>query len=88
MLAGPVAAHIMRRTAVSGSVVGGTPLQKAALYAAGIFFAVGAVVLAIRLFTSFDIVVGNTIEPVWVSIPSLTAAILPAIWMAVAARRS
>ncbi len=67
---------------------GGTPLQKAALYTAGIFFAVGAIVHAIRLVTGFGIVVGTITVPVWVSIPALLAGVLLAIWMAVAARRS
>lgn len=63
-------------------------MQKAALYTAGIFFAVGAIVHAIRLVTGFEIVIGTMAVPVWVSIPGLLAGGLLATWMAVAARRA
>ena len=78
----------MRGIGGSGPLVGGTPLQKAALYTAGTFFAVGVAVHTIRSFTGFEIIVGTTAVPAWVSIPAVLAGGLLAIWMAVAARRA
>ncbi len=63
-------------------------MQKAALYTAGVVFAVFAVTHLVRLTTGFEIVVGGIILPVWVSFIGALIAALLAVWMAVAARRS
>ena len=63
-------------------------MQKAALYASGTFFAVGALAHAMRLITGFEIVMDGFVVPVWVSFPGALIAALIAIWMVVAARQS
>ena len=62
-------------------------MQKAALYASGIFFAVGAAAHLVRLIIGFEIVVGGVAVPVWMSFPGALIAALLAVWMVVAARR-
>lgn len=63
-------------------------MQKAALYTAGAFFAVGAAVHAVRLMTGLEIVVGEVAIPLWLSFPGILAAAGLATWMVVAAQRS
>ena len=63
-------------------------MQKAVLYTAGAFFAVGAVAHAVRLITGIEIIVAGTAVPVWVSYPGALIAALLAVWMLVAAQRS
>lgn len=61
-----------------------TTTQKAALYTAGTFFAVGAIAHVVRLFAGFEIAIGGIVVPVWMSFPGA----LIAAWMIVAAQRS
>ncbi len=63
-------------------------MQKTALYTSGAVFAAVAVAHVVRLITGFEIVVGGVIVPVWVSFLGALIAVLLAVWMAVAARRS
>ena len=63
-------------------------MQKAALYTAGVFFAVGAAAHLVRLIIGFEIVIGGAIVPMWMSFPGALIATLLAVWMVVAARRS
>jgi hypothetical protein len=63
-------------------------MQKNALYAAAIFFAVGAIAHLVRLFAGFEIVIGGNEVPGWMSFPGAVVAAALAAWMAVAAQRS
>jgi hypothetical protein len=63
-------------------------MQKAALYASGVFFTVGAVAHVVRLATGFEIVIAGIVVPLWLSFPAVLIAALLAVWMLVAARRS
>lgn len=61
-------------------------MRKAALYAAAILFAIGALVHLVRLLIGFQIVVDTFRVPVWVSLPGAVVGGLLAIWMIAAAR--
>ena len=62
-------------------------MKKAALYTAGLIFAVGAVGHLIRLTKEIEIAVNGTPIPVWVSLPGAAVATLLAVWMVMSARR-
>ena len=62
-------------------------MQKAALYVSAAIFVTGAVAHVVRLAVGFEIAMGGTVIPVWVSLPGMLTAALLAIWMVVAARR-
>jgi len=64
------------------------PMQKAALYFAGAFFAAGAIAHLIRLILGIQIVVDGVVAPVWWSAPGTLVAALIAAWMLIAARRA
>jgi len=63
-------------------------MQKAALYTAGVFFAMSAVFHVVRLIIGIEIVVEGIAVPMWASYPGALIAALLAVWMAAAARRS
>ena len=63
-------------------------MQKAALYTAGVIFALGTIGHLARLIVGFEIAIAGFVVPVWVSFPGVVAAAGLAIWMVVAARRA
>ena len=62
-------------------------MQKAALYTSGAIFAAVAVAHLVRLVAGIEIIVGDKVVPVHLSIFGAIIAGLLAIWMLVAARR-
>lgn len=63
-------------------------MQKAALYTAGVIFAIVCAAHVVRLTSGLEIVIDGNVLPQWVSFPGAAIAGLLAIWMAMAARRS
>ncbi len=63
-------------------------MQKAAHYTSGAIFAAVSITHLVRLITGIEIIVGGVVAPVWVSFLGMLIAVLLALWMVVAARRS
>lgn len=63
-------------------------MVKAALYTAGLIFALNAIVQIARLITGFEWVAAGVSVPVWIHAPGALIAIGLALWMYIAARRS
>ncbi len=62
-------------------------MQKRALYAAAVVFGAVAALHLLRLVDGTEIVVGDTVIPVIVSLPAGLALGALAAWMVIAARR-